>query len=297
MKKLFCKIISFICIISLVLYKPLVAEAAITSIGTYQEFEYTGGVQSFTVPVTGLYRLEVYGAQGGSYSSGTGGKGGYARGYIALDKGTTIYIVVGGTGSYNGGGTTSGGSGSNGGGATHIATTNRGVLKNYSNYKSEILIVAGGGGGGAYAYNEPCYGGTGGGTTGGRATACDGSGGYGGSQTAGGAPTSSEGVAGSFGQGGSGYIAGGGGGYYGGGSGQVYFSGGGGGSGYIGGVPTITYNGATYSPDTLNGTMSGNGLARIALFAIEEIIGMCNNAKIFEMYLGDQPILYFKKAD
>lgn len=35
-----------------------------------------------------------------------------------------------------------------GGGSTHIAkNTNRGLLKNYASYKSEILIVAGGGGG------------------------------------------------------------------------------------------------------------------------------------------------------
>ncbi len=75
------------------------------------------------------------------------------------------YIVVGsagqkgqapngGNGGYNGGG--KGGNSDNdkhsagdgGGGATHIAiTTNRGVLKNYKNYSSEIIIVAGGGGG------------------------------------------------------------------------------------------------------------------------------------------------------
>ena len=41
-----------------------------------QEFGYTGGVQTFTVPYTGVYKLEVWGAQGGSVSGYAGGKGG-----------------------------------------------------------------------------------------------------------------------------------------------------------------------------------------------------------------------------
>ena len=43
-----------------------------------QEFNYTGGMQSYTVSITGIYRFDVYGAQGGSTaadSAETGGGG------------------------------------------------------------------------------------------------------------------------------------------------------------------------------------------------------------------------------
>ncbi len=113
---------------------------------------------------------------------GHGGKGGYAYGKIALTSGDTLYVVVGGHGTdgrsrvnspggWNGGGigtedrgrmtagdgssTTGDGypdTGGGGGGATHIATTLRGtgLLTEYENYKSDVLIVAGGGGGSSY---------------------------------------------------------------------------------------------------------------------------------------------------
>lgn len=49
------------------------------------------------------------------------------------------------------------------GGATHIATTNRGLLSNYLEYQSEILIVAGAGGGSSESSDK---GGNGGGESG-----------------------------------------------------------------------------------------------------------------------------------
>lgn len=116
-------------------------------------FNYTGSGQTFTAPADGEYLLEVAGAQGGKEKDTVGGLGGSSSGKVTLKKGQTIYIYVGGAGSsndtnggYNGGGSTGNG-GTSGGGATHIATTNRGVLKNYSSNKSDVLIVAGGGGG------------------------------------------------------------------------------------------------------------------------------------------------------
>ena len=50
-----------------------------------QEFNYTGGMQSYTVPITGIYRFDVYGAQGGSTAAdsartGNGGGGRYGGG-------------------------------------------------------------------------------------------------------------------------------------------------------------------------------------------------------------------------
>ena len=121
-------------------------------------------MQTFTAPITGNYKLEVWGARGGYY----GGMGGYSIGYKDLNTSNNLYVCVGsegssisgntgGNGGYNGGGkggngcSAEFGGGGGGGGATHIAiTSNRGELKNYSNtYESEILLVAGAGGGGS----------------------------------------------------------------------------------------------------------------------------------------------------
>ncbi|MBQ6450252.1 hypothetical protein IJJ08_05145 [bacterium] len=130
------------------------------------DFAYTGNVQTFTAPADGYYVLEVWGAQG--YGMGwmkptttnCGGKGGYGIGVTNLLSSEKLYLQVGGSRTstsnysygYNGGGNGAGRGSSttaiaNGGGATHIAVTSRGVLANYENYQSEVLIVAGGGGG------------------------------------------------------------------------------------------------------------------------------------------------------
>jgi len=236
---------------------------------------YTGSIQTYNVIKDGIYKLEVYGAQGGS---SYGGKGGYSVGYIELNKDEVLYIGIGGQGkSFNGGGSYTG-NGSAGGGATHIAkgTTNRGELKNYVDFKNEILIVAGGGGGrGLYFDNEgsgtSTTGGAGGGTSGGtggsavRSSSFSATGGAGGNQTSGN----------SFGQGGSSTASGGGGGgggWYGGkkgtGSGSAWAAAGGGGSGYIDGVPTVTINGITYSSSTSRGVQSGNGKAIITVVTL-----------------------------
>ena len=225
------------------------------------------GEQVYTIPSTGIYKLEVWGAQGGQYSTTTPGYGSYSVGYANLTKGTILYIVNGGSGitaaasatftagGYNGGGQANYGAGT-GGGATHIATAN-GLLSTLSSQTGNILIVAGGGGGtGVYNTNET--GGSGGGisgVTGGHNSSSFPGGGTGGTQTSGGTPGASGGVggasggvgavagtAGAFGAGGKGgyettYTQGagaGGGGYYGGAGGSARNGGGGGGSGYIG---------------------------------------------------------------
>jgi hypothetical protein len=235
-------------------------------------FDYTGNVQTYTVPLTGTYKLEVWGAQGGTASNPlglAGGLGGYSQGNLKLNMNTDIYICIGGVGTnapdvtartlpggYNGGGKaiSDGNTGwGSGGGATSITTTKRGVVSNYSSYKNEIIIIAGGGGGSGY-YQLPNLGGrggSGGGNNGGNATGQDP--GYGGSQSSGGTGSTGNG---SFGQGAGGTSngPGSGGGYYGGGSGYTSGSGGGGGSGYIGGVTNGSMS---------NGVRSGNGYARI----------------------------------
>ncbi|MBR7042131.1 MAG: InlB B-repeat-containing protein [Bacilli bacterium] len=239
------------------------------------EYEYTGNIQGLTIPYSGTFKLEVWGASGAKGGNGSGGKGGYATGTVYLAAGTKIYIGVGGsptsaTGGYNGGGRSYSGGGA-GGGATHIAkNNNRGVLANYASYTSEILIVAGGGGGGARDtissdvyddganyYNMAHNGGAGGGSSGGDGAGCTTPG------RGGKSPKSCSNCNfGSFGQGGNATnpgaeaTAGGGGGYYGGDSGSHTRSnsGGGGGSGYVGGVS----GGSMQS-----GTRSGHGFARI----------------------------------
>lgn len=209
------------------------------------------GEHVYTVPSTGTYKLEVWGAQGGTgvvngSSKYEGGYGGYSVGRMLLQSGTTLYANVGGkgedaqdkqaggVGGYNGGGTggidsnySSSGSnepGAGGGGASHIAFTS-GVLLSLENNKDSIIIVAGGGGGGSY-YGA---GSSGGGMSGNGYTADNGSS-VPGTQTSGYAfGVGEDGVSFNSGQGGAGS------GYYGGGSGTP--SGGipgAGGSGYIG---------------------------------------------------------------
>ena len=261
-------------------------------------FIYTGNVQTFTAEITGSHKLEVWGAQGGDCHGILGGRGGYSIGYKELNKNTKLYNVVGGGGSYigdglekisnggyNGGGkarnqneTTDTEDFSSGGGATHIAiTNNRGVLANYINNQTEVLIVAGGGGGVGYGY-ENATGGYGGGEIGGspskahsntvKAT--------GGTQTTGGTK-GSEGNNGIFGHGGDCVTtnfsaagnkgSGGGGGWYGGGSDGSYANSSAGGSGYVGNVTNgQTIAGNQTIPSPTGGTEighTGNGYCKI----------------------------------
>jgi len=246
-----------------------------------QDFNYTGNIQSITVPYTGTYKLEVWGAQGGGNIQyfGPGGNGGYASGNKVLNQGTALYIVIGQQGfqsfssrSFNGGGKgnpgTGYGDGFTGGGATHIATRT-GELSSLASFQSDVLIVAGGGGAGAGGCGYTQYvatGGAGGGLNGGNGTDSNNEpsyrpGGTGGTQTTGGtSQNASENSA--FGYGASSTTAtgdciqggGGGGGWYGGGAGATAGGGGGGGSGYIGNV---------FSGTMSTGIRTGNGFARI----------------------------------
>ena len=221
---------------------------------------------------TYTYTLQVWGAQGGGFDSGSsrGGKGGYSYGNYSLSASGNLYICVGGrgyvaaSGGYNGGAqysTINGHSGGGGGGATHIATAKRGVLKNYASYKSEVLVVAGGGGGSDDSGGDDGSGGTGGGTSGGNAY--DGGTLLSGTSGAGRGATQTTGYA--FGQGQTSAQAGapndaggGGGGWYGGYGGNGNAMGGGGGSGYTNTSKLTSYG-------MSNGQRLGNGYATITL--------------------------------
>jgi hypothetical protein len=155
---------------------------------TYVDSPYNktaAGEATYSVPATGYYKLEVWGAQGGTTNGYAGGYGGYSVGVVKVNKGTNLYVNVGGqgstynpTGSRNVGGRAAGGHngggygyGANcngdyryaggGGGATHVALSS-GVISSFNSNRGKLLIVAGGGGGGHYiaaAYGAGAHGG------------------------------------------------------------------------------------------------------------------------------------------
>ncbi len=163
-----------------------------------ENIQETGESYKFIAPVSGIYKIELWGAQGGGayydYENGDetvgygrigeyikGGKGGYVSGNINLEKNTILYIYVGGmgndyssttsfhdraTGGFNGGG--QGGwhyqvAGS-GGGATDIRLQD-GNWNNFNSLKSRIMVA--GAGAGTSNYRNAVSGGYGGGLIGG----------------------------------------------------------------------------------------------------------------------------------
>ena len=147
------------------------------AVGDIYEFNYTGSSQEFNAPCDGEYKVELWGAQGGtSY----GGLGGYSSGNIKLTTEDTLYVYVGsqgltgsgqigGAAGWNGGGTATNSShsgsghtiGGGGGGATDVRTTT-GAWNDTASLRSRIIIA--GGGAGAESSSSP--GGAGGGLTG-----------------------------------------------------------------------------------------------------------------------------------
>lgn len=119
-------------------------------------FDFTGTSQTFTVPYDGLYRIHLWGAQGGSDGS-QGGLGAYTSGVIELKKGKMLYIYVGQNGGVfnNGGHTryyewlTNTGYFCAGGGATDVRLVG-GAWNNFSSLASRIMVAAAGGGASSY---------------------------------------------------------------------------------------------------------------------------------------------------
>ncbi|WP_084608569.1 fimbrillin family protein [Xylanibacter oryzae] len=225
-------------------------------------YDYTGVSQTFTAPYTGTYRIQCWGAQGGTLGTldtGIGGTGGYTNGEIKLSKGTVLYVYVGQQGQTTSGGTISGGgwngggngdttgyveNGRTGGGGSTDIRVITGAWNDTKSLNSRIMVAGAGGGGGG----NGLAGGAGGlsGYNGSISTA-----GKGGTQSAGGSGGSGSwgnATAGGLGYGGTGcsYASGGGSGYYGGGGGarDLYDGNGGGGSSYISGQSGCN----TYSP-------------------------------------------------
>lgn len=197
--------------------------------GDVINFEYKGNSKQIEL-VKGVYKFECWGAEGGHYSSGQGGKGGYSVGTLNLQSPQSAFVYVGenpsGTkGGFNGGSDTNS-FGGGGGGASDIRLTQDSLYAR--------IIVAGGGG--SNGYSGANLGGYGGGINGGKGADGSYQGGSGGTQTTGGTCYSSSGN-GKFGEGGYTSTNGGGagGGWYGGGHGCAggTDSAGGGGSGFV----------------------------------------------------------------
>ena len=113
-----------------------------------------GGIQVWTVPVTGEYDIDVYGASGGAGTNDAskGGRGARIKGRFTLTKGDLYWIIVGQMGTmavnrYSGGG--------GGGGSFFVKVPNNDNVAIFNTSKanitmSNLLIAAGGGGGSSY---------------------------------------------------------------------------------------------------------------------------------------------------
>ena len=124
-------------------------------------FNYTGSEQTFTVPISGTYKIETWGAQGGVNSSSKDNAlfkfsyGGYTSGIINLMTGIKLYVYVGQTGNnlrtdiFNGGGigglSEMNSFGQSGGGATDVRIV-KDKWNNFSSLKSRVMVAGGGGG-------------------------------------------------------------------------------------------------------------------------------------------------------
>jgi len=285
-----------------------------TTITTGQiKLEYTTPEMTEIELTPGTYKLEVWGAQGGSYNATyVGGKGGYSYGTLTLTEATPAYIYVGGQPETN--------------------TNNRVVVKGgfngggngYNRYYGDVYTYGQGGGGASdirigqdSLYARIIVAGGGSGST--NRT----SGYYGGGETSGGGVTNYEatstmaGMNGLFGSGasattsGSNYkygSAGGGGGWYGGGSTNTYsdttnydtYSGGG--SGYVytstttpdypqgyplnenhflsnadtkgGNEQFVDFNGSTVTGHSGNGAVRISGTGQIISYSIPRVLGL-----------------------
>lgn len=118
-----------------------------------QSFNFTGGIQTFTVPCgVDTVFLQTWGAQGGSgatgggaVAGGSGGLGGYSEGFLLVNPGDVLNVIVGGqgatpTGGFNGGANGGTQNAGGGGGATDVRVG--------GTAESNRVITAGGGGGG-----------------------------------------------------------------------------------------------------------------------------------------------------
>lgn len=109
-------------------------------VGIYK-YAYTGNYQTFTAPKDGLYKIELWGAQGGTDASA----GAYTSGNINLTAGKkNIFMLEKNhqeqNAGYNGGGQGFKDNYSGGAGATYIRLVS-GVWNNFDSLKSRIMVA------------------------------------------------------------------------------------------------------------------------------------------------------------
>lgn len=248
---------------------PLIRQMA-TTLQT-RTFTYTGSLQSFVVPAT-ISSITVYmwGAGGGggyvthSFTPGSGGAGAMIQGTFSVTPGQTLYIIVGGGGSFGNVNNQTDAEGGGGKAYYDINATLWGAGSGGGRSAIQLsagdidYIVVGGGGGGAVTKEAIINGGSA--TFSG--TANGGTGSTGGTQISGGTP-GFNGETGSKKFGGAGWLpgnfggGGGGGGYWGGGGGGIVngYGSGGGGSSYTGNLSNVLgYNSANgvAAPNTIS---------------------------------------------
>ena len=109
--------------------------------------------QSWTVPDTGWYLLDVSGGQGGDASNGShaGGKGAQIQASVRLTKGEVLRIAVGGQGG-KGRSYVNNPSGGGGGGSSSIVRVKNTADPLAPSANDELLLIVGGGGGAASIY-------------------------------------------------------------------------------------------------------------------------------------------------
>jgi len=232
----------------------------------------SGGIQNWTVPATGTYTIEVWGAQGGALGAIAGGFGARMKGTFSLTEGQVLQILVGQAGGYY-----ASSYGGGGGGGTFVA--------NGTSYLTDTPIIIAGGGGGAGTVTpnnanastdtsglnggntNPGTGGTNGNGASGGSYGGDGGGfltsGTGGQSSSRGSGFRQGGAGSTGAAGGTGGFGGAGGGYGGAGGAGGYSGGGGGGwsnGGWGGGGGS--YNNGTNQNNSV-GTRTGDGLVSI----------------------------------
>ena len=102
-------------------------------------FTANNGIQTWTVPTSGTYRIIAKGAQGAPASATAGGVGAVMQGDFVLTEGQRIDIVVGQTARVP---PARPGRNGSGGGGTFVVKSNIGTPST-----ADILVIAGGGGG------------------------------------------------------------------------------------------------------------------------------------------------------
>lgn len=123
--------------------------------------------QTYTVPSgqSGWYKIELWGASGGSTTSETGvvragGKGAYTSGLIYLAENDEVYFYIGGTTTNSSGGANGGGAGAGkgmgGGGSTDVRIKS-GEWNDDKSLRTRLMVAAGGGG--AEGFKEGATGG------------------------------------------------------------------------------------------------------------------------------------------